>query len=390
MLAAALLAIASLVVFYVLVGYPLLLSRSSRRTAAPPRKDPAFRASVSVIIAVYNGGAFIRKKLESLLAMDYPTELLDILIVSDGSSDDTDHIVQEYSGRGVRLVRVPHGGKASAINAGLQHASGEILFFTDVRQFMDPHALSHLVANFADPTVGAATGELRWLNPALGGQQADLELYWRYEIWARARHSAIDSIFNTTGCIYAIRRSLAAPIPPDTLTDDAVIPLRAFFSGYRVIFEPAAIAYDYPTAPGGEFRRKLRTLAGLWQVHTRMPALFTGANRMRFHFLSHKFGRLAMPWAVLVIWIATLALPPSAFREFLVTDELVMAALALLDPYVPRRFFLKRVSSPSRTFLSMNAAALLAPLVFVVRPKILWRPTEVTEVSLGITSNVAE
>jgi cellulose synthase/poly-beta-1,6-N-acetylglucosamine synthase-like glycosyltransferase len=233
------------------------------------------------------------------------------------------------------------------------------------------------VANFADPSIGAVTGELRLLYPDRTGEQADMSLYWRYELWARRRHSRIDSIFNTTGCIYAIRRSLAGPIRPDTLADDAVIPLQAFFRGYRVIFDPEAVALDRPTSEGGEFRRKLRTLAGVWQVHARFPELFTGANRMRLDFLSHKFGRLVLPWAILLVWAATLALPASPFRSFLLIDELALVALAVLDRFVPKDFFLKRISSPARTFFAMNLAALLAIGVFVVPPGTLWRPTRV-------------
>jgi len=285
---------------------------------------------------------------------------MEILVVSDGSTDATEAIAESFADRGVRLIRAPRGGKAAALNAALRHASGEILFFTDVRQALDPRALSHLVANFADPSIGAVTGELRFLEPDSTGEEADMELYWRYELFARRRHSRIDSTFSATGCIYAIRRSLTAPIPPDTLSDDVVIPLRAFFRGYRVIFDPEAIAFDHPTSEGGEFRRKLRTLAGIWQVHARLPELFTSANRMRLDFLSHRFARLALPWAILLVWAATLALPASPFRRFLLIDELALAALAALDYLVPKGLFLKRVSSPARTFLAMNLASLVA------------------------------
>jgi len=319
----------------------------------------------------------VRRKLECLLALDYPRELLQILVVSDGSTDATDEIVESFADRGIRLLKAPRGGKAAALNRALELATGEILFFTDVRQSLEPGSLAQLVANFADPSVGAVTGELRILDPDRAGQQADMELYWRYELWARRRHSRIDSIFTVTGCIYAMRRSLAKPLRPDTLTDDASLSLQAFFGGCRVVFDPQAVATDYPTAEGGEFRRKLRTLAGLWQLHLRHPRLFTGANRMRFHFLSHKFGRLVLPWAVLLIWGATLALPKSGFRSFLLVDELVLVALALADYLVPKRFPLKRITSPARTFLTMNAAALLAVVFLFASPGRAWKPTRV-------------
>ena len=376
MLAGVLLAVASAVVFYFLIGYPILLA-ISRRVAPAVRKDPAFRPTLSVLVAVHNGEEFLRRKLESLLALDYPAHLREILVISDGSTDATEAIAISFANRGVRLLCVPRGGKAAALNAGLAQASGDILFFTDVRQMLDAHALSHLAANFADPTVGAVTGELRLLNPAEVGEQADMELYWRFEIWTRSHHSRIDSIFSTTGCIYALRRSLATPLPPDTIADDGTFSLRAFFRGYRVIFDPEALAFDYPAAEGGEFRRRLRTLAGLWQLFVRLPQLFTSADRMRFHFLSYKFGRLVLPWAILLIWGSTLALTDSRWRNFLLVDELMLVALAVLDRFVPRTFFLKRISSPARTFMAMNAAALLAVLVFFVPAETLWRPTRI-------------
>lgn len=368
----------SLLVAYILIGYPLLLALFPFRAAPQVRKDSGFRPSVSVLLAVHNGAAFIAQKLDCLLSLRYPAPLLKILVVSDGSTDETERIVQQYSGRGVRLIRVPRGGKAAALNAALPYATGEILFFTDVRQTIDPDALAHLAANFADPTVGAVTGELRILDPSGQGTEADMELYWRYELWARGRHSTLDSIFSVTGCVYAMRRSLAEPLPAGTLTDDAFFSLRAFFRGYRVVFDPAAIAYDYPTAGGGEFRRKLRTLAGMWQLHARLPRLFTGANRMRLHFLSYKFSRLVLPWAILMVWAATVALPHSAFRDFLLSDEAVFVIVAVADRWLPKSWPLKRVSSPAGTFLAMNAAALLSIAVFFMPAERLWSsPTQV-------------
>jgi biofilm PGA synthesis N-glycosyltransferase PgaC len=297
-------------------------------------------------------------------------------VVSDGSTDDTEAIAERFEKAPITLLKVPRGGKAAALNQALAVASGEILFLTDVRQPLDPLALSHLAANFADPTVGAATGELK-LMPGEDGEHKDMDLYWRYEVMARKRHSDIDSLFTTTGCIYAVRRSLAEPIPPDTLTDDATMALRAFFRGYRVIFDPAAIAYDYPAVAGTEFRRRFRTLAGLWQLHARMPQIFTRRNRMRFHFLSHKFSRLVLPWALLLFAGASIALPASRFRTSLLVIELAFVLLAAANRFVPKGFPLKRISSPAQTFLVMNAAALAAVAVFFVPATRLWKPTRV-------------
>jgi len=376
MLAALCLIVAAVLSLYILLGYPLLLSRW-RRFGPPIRKDLEYRTTVTVVLAVYNGEAFLARKLDNLLSLEYPAELLDIVVVSDGSTDATDSIVQAYSDRKVRLVRVPHAGKAAALNAAMQHATGEILLYVDVRQMFDLQALRHLVANFADSTVGGVTGELCFVHSDRVGEAADIDIYWRYEIWARQRHSLIDSIFNTTGCIYALRRSLAEPIPPDTLVDDAIIPLRAFFRGYRVVIDTQALAFDYGVIKGGEFRRKMRTLGGVWQTWVRMPQLFTSANRMRMHFLPHKFGRVVLPWLILIGIGATFALPNTSVRTSLLAIALVVVALAALDPLLPKKFFLRHISSPARSFVVLNAASLLAVLVFVVSPERLWKPTRI-------------
>jgi cellulose synthase/poly-beta-1,6-N-acetylglucosamine synthase-like glycosyltransferase len=375
-LAGAAFVLAAAAAVYILAGYPLLLALAPFRRSPAVRKDLSFQRSVTVILAVRDGGSFLRAKLESLLAQEYPKELMEILVVSDGSTDETDSIAGEFAGRGVRLLRQPQRGKAAALNAGLARATGEILFFTDVRQPLNRLALSHLVANFADASVGAATGELR-LQGSAPGVQADLGLYWRYETWVRKRHSAIHSVFQASGCIYALRRDLAACIPVDTLADDAELAIRAYLAGYRVILDTAATAYDYPVVSGGEFRRRLRGMAGVWQVFARHPRLFLPANRMWLHFLSHKFGRLALPWAVVAAAAAAAGLPASPLGAGLAAGGLALVGLAALDLLMPAGFPLKRLSSPARTFLSMSAAALLSCAVFFVEPRRFWSPTRV-------------
>jgi poly-beta-1,6-N-acetyl-D-glucosamine synthase len=375
-LADAVFILAAAAAVYILAGYPLLLALAPIRRAAAVRKDLSFQRSVTVILAVRDGGRFLRAKLESLLALEYPQDLMEILVVSDGSTDETDSIAGEFAPRGVRLLCQPQQGKSAALNTGLAQATGEILFFTDVRQPLSRTALSHLVANFADPSVGAASGELR-LQESEPGVQADLGLYWRYETWVRKRHSAIHSVFQASGCIYALRRELAASIPVDTLADDAELAIRAYLAGYRVILDTEATAHDYPVVSGGEFRRRLRGMAGVWQVFARHPRLFLPANRMWLHFLSHKFGRLALPWALLAAAAGAAGRPASPLVVWLAAGALALAGLAALDLAMPAGFPLKRLSSPARTFLSMSTAALLSCTVFFVEPRRFWSPTRV-------------
>ena len=302
MLAIILLALAFCV--YTLFGYPLLLAWLARRNACPTKKEFTARR-VSIILPVRNGERWIARKLESIEALDYPADFLEILVISDGSADATDRIVEQHTGPDrLRLLHIPRGGKATALNRALAEASGEILFFTDVRQDLSRDSLRNLVACFADPKVGVASGELMIREGGTSGE-ANVGLYWRYEKWIRTRLSSIDSVMGATGCIYAMRRELAKPMPADTLADDMYLPLAAFFGGYRVILDTSAKAFDDPTGLDTEFRRKVRTLAGVYQVARFYPALLGPGNRMWLHFVSHKLARLLLPWAMLAGAVAS-------------------------------------------------------------------------------------
>jgi len=362
------------VLYYTILGYPIVLALH-RRSGAPIRKEFVPR-SVSVLIAVHNGQAFLRGKLESVLALDYPRELTEIVVVSDGSTDETEAIATEFAARGVQLVRVPRGGKAAALNAIIPRLNGEILVLTDVRQALAPDSLRLLIACFADPTVGAVSAELRIL-PGEQREESDMGLYWRYEIWMRKHMSRIGSTFGTNGPYYAMRRELAGPIPPDTLLDDVVLLLPTLFRGYRIILEPAAHAFDFPTNLKSEFRRKLRTLGGLWQVFLRHPALLSSANPMRFHFVSHKIGRLLLPYALLGLTFSAFGLP-APWRSAVLVVLALFYALGLVDLIVPQKLILKRITSPIRSFLVMCAAAFCAASVFFVPPQRLWKITTVS------------
>ena len=365
--------IALALVVYVLFGYPLILLLISRRRGRPVHKQEQFR-TVSVLLPVHNGEAHLARKLESLFDLDYPKDLIEIVIVSDGSTDGTPAIAAAYAGRGVHLIELPRSGKATALNHAMKAATGDILLFTDVRQRLERDSLHHLVACFSDPTVGVVSGELI-IAAGENLEQVSVGLYWKYEAWIRKHLSRIDSILGATGCLYAMRRDLASPLPPGALLDDVYEPLVAFFRGYRVILEEKAHAIDFPTALKTEFFRKVRTQSGVYQILFAWPALLTSQNRMRFHFLSHKFGRLLLPFALIVMALSTPWLPEPVRTIALVGQAAVYIA-ALLDFAVPDRWPGKRVFSIARTFIALMLAALLAPFA-LFRGQRLWKPTEV-------------
>jgi cellulose synthase/poly-beta-1,6-N-acetylglucosamine synthase-like glycosyltransferase len=367
-------AVASLAVgtlLYVLIGYPLLLNWWSRHFPHPVKRE-RIQPTISIIIPAYNGEAFLAEKLDSVLHLDYPRERIEITVVSDGSTDRTDSIAASYSPRGVRLLRVPRGGKPAALNAAIPLAHGEILVLTDVRQVLAADSVSRLVESFADPSVGTVSGELI-IRKGNSQASSDIGLYWRMETMIRDSLSRIDSMFGATGPFYAIRRELAVPIPEDSLLDDMYLPLSAFFRGYRLIMDARAQAFDYPTSLETEFNRKVRTLAGNYQILRAYPALLGPGNRMWLHFMSYKFGRLLLPWCLIALALATFWLP-DPWRWLLLAGQAAVYALAALDPLIPSGP-LKRLSSPARTFITMMIAALRALSIFFIPAKSLWKVT---------------
>jgi len=335
---------------------------------------------------VYNGEPWIAAKLESILRLNYPHDLVEILVLSDGSSDGTHEIVEGFASRAnLRLTVLPRGGKAVALNAGIAKASGEILFFTDVRQELEPDCLANLVECFADPQVGAASGELV-IRDGTGNEEASVGLYWKYEKWIRKQQSRIDSVMGTTGCIYAMRRTLAVPLPRGTLVDDMFLPLGAFFQGYRVILDGTAIAYDYPTQLSSEFRRKVRTLAGVYQVIGQYPALLTPKNRMWVHFMSHKLARLLMPWAMLVAFLTSFGLAPP-WNGCALAAQAAAYCLAAVDFLIPDGVAPKRLTSPARAFMVLMAASMCATSIFFLPAGTLWGETRVSSAANASGAN---
>jgi len=359
-------------IVYVVAGYPLLLGAMARRRRAGVVKGVEL-TPVSVIIAVRNGAPWIRRKLESVLAAGYPADRMEILVVSDGSEDGTDEIAQGFTSRGVRLLRVPQAGKPAALTAAFPIARNELLLLTDVRQEIEPDSIARMVACFADTHVGVVSGELL-IRSGETSAESNLGLYWSYESWIRRQLSQVDSMLGATGPFYMIRRRLAIPVPEDTLLDDVYLPLKAFFAGYRLIVEPESRAIDYPTTLETEFRRKVRTLAGNYQMMRLLPELLGPGNRMWFHYMSYKVGRLLLPFALIAVFISSFWLPtPFAVMSLVVQGCFYLLALA--DLAIPERALVKRISSPARTFVILMWAAVCALSIFFVPPRSLWKPT---------------
>ena len=325
-------------VFYVYLGYPAVLL-IWRRIAPRPVKKKYWEPTATLVIAAHNERQTIEAKLRNCLALDYPKRKLQIIVSLDGSTDGSEFVIWKYVSQGVEMVHSrDHAGKAAALNRALRRATGDIVVFADVRQTLSPNAIRELAASFADETVGAVSGELLLMDESQQEATTEVGLYWRYEKALRSMESEIHSIAGATGAIYAIRRELYEELPEDTILDDVLTPLRIVLRGKRAIFEPEAKAYDsVACCPLAEYRRKVRTLCGNYQLLAGLPqAVSPSRNPIFIQFMSHKLGRLVVPWALLALFLTNLFMLRGIYA---ITFSLQAAwyAFAVIGHFLSRR-----------------------------------------------------
>jgi len=381
---------AAALVGYSYLGYPVWLWLRSKWSPRPVRRssghidDQGYDQvpTVSAVMVVRNEEAILAHKLENLLTLDYPQEKLGVVVVSDGSSDRTPAILADCArnlgvGNRVRTLLKPASqGKAAGLNDAIKLATGEVLLFTDARQQIEAGALRLLIENFADPDVGAASGELMLGDPASGETGQGMGLYWRIEKKIRELESASGSVAGATGAIYCVRRSLlessSLALPEGTILDDVLLPMQIVRQGFRVVFDSRARAWDSPDlGDGREFSRKVRTLSGNYQLLQLAPWLLSSENAIRFEFISHKLTRLAVPFALLALLIASAMLPQPFYRAALGV-QLAFYALSLAALAGVKIGPLSRIADPARTFVVLNSAAVVAFINFVTGRKAVW------------------
>lgn len=358
---------------YAYAGYPLLVAAMASARGRSPCESEVM-PPLTVVIAAWNEEARIAARVRDVLAQDYPAERLQVLVISDGSRDATAARAADTGDPRVRVLALEvNVGKAAALNAGLAQVDTALVAFTDARQRYAPGALRALVAAFADPQVGAVSGELV-IEPAPGAVQA-VGLYWRMEKALRAGEARLGWLHGVSGAVYAMRRALYRPMPAGTVLDDLWQPLHVLLAGQRVWMARAAIAYDRASADAGEeFGRKLRTLAGNWQLLARLPiVLHPLRNPVFFAWWSHKFLRLLVPWALLLALLAAAMAPGVLYRVALVA-QLTAYAWAVLALRLPRLAARVPLLPAAGTFLMLNWAALLAlPASLVGNAARLWK-----------------
>jgi cellulose synthase/poly-beta-1,6-N-acetylglucosamine synthase-like glycosyltransferase len=326
-----------------------------RRSGAEAQAWPR----VSIVFSAFDEEACIRQKIENCLAIDYPHDRLEILVGCDGCTDRTAEIAREVGGDRVKVHEItPRGGKPGVISRLVPQAQGDVVVLTDANVMLEPGAVRALMRRFRDPAVGAVVGRLRLYNPT----KADFEesLYWKYETILKYYEGKRGCVLGANGGIYAVRRILFSPLRPDTIVDDFVIPVRIAVRGFKVPYEPDAIAHEETTEdPAREFVRRARIGAGNWQALARVPeVLDPRAGFLFFSFVSHKLLRWATPFLLAVALLASFVLVArggGVTYAAILAGQLAFYALALAGRReLPRP--LRRVGSLAHYFMAMNGA----------------------------------
>lgn len=365
-------------IFYVYAGYPLLamiLGAVLNRRVASADNQPF----ITILIAAYNEEESIEATVRNKLVLDYPQEKLEIIVISDGSSDRTDQIVQSIEDPRVRLIRqVPRAGKTSALNLAVTQSQGEIIVFSDANSLYAPETVRLLAAAFSDPGVGYVTGKMIYANPDGTPIGKGCSAYMRYENRLREIETSIGSVVGVDGGIDAVRAKLYRPMNTDQLPD-FVLPLMVVELGYRVVFEPNALLWETSLKEAtDEYKMRVRvSLRAFWALYDMRVLLQPWLNPLfAWQLWSHKVLRY-LCFVFLCVAYATNALMMGKnlfFSSFFLVQSVCYLA-AFSAPFLERRGISNSLVSFARYFFLLNLASAHACMKFLLGKKqVLWTP----------------
>lgn len=377
--------------FYTYVGYPLLLAVLSRLRGRPVRRAE-FNPSVTVIITAYNEERDLAQKLENTLLLDYPQDKLEIIVASDCSSDGTDEIVRSMASRGVRLHRQPERlGKTAAQNAAVEQASGEIILFSDATTLYQKDVLRALMPNFADSSVGCATGRVVYTDAAASSVGHGTRSYWSYEFLLKKHESNVCSLIGVCGCLYAVRRSAYVPLYHEACSD-FIIATKMVEQGLRAVYEPDAVCMEETNEHAGkELKVRVRiitqTFADLWRNRAMMNPFKSGFYAIEL--LSHKVMRYLVPLFLIAVLAASAVLAPrSFFYEITLAGQVAFYGAALLAYLLERVGLHSRLLAIPQYFVLGNLASLIAFYKFLSGERYArWEPIRASSAEPGVQSS---
>ncbi|HCA12653.1 MAG TPA: glycosyltransferase family 2 protein [Marinobacter adhaerens] len=369
--------------FYIYFGYPLAVKALAAVRSRPINKSEDHQPKVSILVAAYNEAKDIEATLRNKIALDYPADQMEILVISDESEDGTDQIVErvaEESPVTVRLFRqVPRQGKTSGLNTLSQHAQGEILLFSDANSQWDTSTVSRLVRNFNDPNVGYVTGKMIYVHQDGSLVGDGCSAYMKYENWLRCQETRLGSVVGVDGGIDAMRKALYKPLRPDQLPD-FVQPLKVVEQGYRVVYEPEALLKEDALTDGSsEFSMRVRvSLRALWALKD-MRHLMNPARDGLFawQMISHKLLRYAAFVPMVTLALATLYLAPKAGIYRLAALGYIAFVLLAWQGHKKEASgqSLSAIYSVPYYFMLLNLASYKACIAFLKgEKKVIWNP----------------
>jgi len=300
------------IIFYIYFGYPvILILLGFLRRSELLKKGDTVLPRVTLIVTAHNEGKIIRQKIENSLSLDYPKEKLEIIVASDGSTDETNEIVAQYESRGIKLDRLfERKGKTAAQNHAILKSSGEVIVFSDANAIYARNAIKKLVRNFDDNTVGCVCGELKYTDSSKSFAGKGENLYWKYEKFLKRKESQVSSLLGVTGSIYAVRSGLYVPLEKHIISD-FVEPLEIVKNRYKVVYEPEAISFEKPSVDmKAEFKRKTRivtrSIRGLFSERKLLNPFKYGIFSIQL--ISHKLLRWAVPIFLIGLFVSNLFL----------------------------------------------------------------------------------
>jgi cellulose synthase/poly-beta-1,6-N-acetylglucosamine synthase-like glycosyltransferase len=376
-------------VLFVYVGYPVLIWTAARlfgRTPTPFDESRDSLPVVSIIIAAHNEETVIRERIQNLLALDYPSDRLEILIASDGSTDRTCELVREFSTPHLRLLDfAANRGKAAVLNDAFAIARGDIAVLSDANTMMDAQAVRRLVQWFADERVGVVCGRLVLIDPQTGSN-AD-GLYWKYETFLKNCEARLGALLGANGALYAIRRSLYPTLSQRIAVDDFVVPLLARInSGCRIEYDTRAVAFEEtPPEVHSEFARRSRIGAGGFQSLALLwPLLNPLRGWVAVSFLSHKLLRWICPFFLVGALVASVALSGAGLYRLALVMQVSLYLVAALGYRWPQLASIHKAARLPTMFTAMNLALLAGFFTWVARRQGgTWARTARTSVGAG-------
>jgi poly-beta-1,6-N-acetyl-D-glucosamine synthase len=374
------------IIFYAYFGYPIIIFLLSSFFC--PKQETEVKKNntwpyVSLLIAAYNEEKVIGPKIENCLVLDYPKDLLDVWIASDGSSDNTNNIVRKYvsANNNIHLLEFPRTGKSSILNKAMKSMKGEIVVFSDANTEYSTDALKKLVKHFEKPDVGCVSGRLFYRNPGKTISGKGESLYWKYETTLKVMESALGYVAGANGAIYAVRRDLFEPFPPRTINDDFTLSMKIVKKGYKSIYEGNAAVYeDVAPTMESEFNRHVRDGAGHYIAIVHLLGLLNPFLGLRsFIYWSHRIFRWMVPFLLILLFMVNISLLDELSYRVLFTLQCIFYLIAAIGWVAIKKINLPFLIYVPFYFCNLNSALFVGFLRAVANvQKTTWERTERT------------